>query len=735
MNQHRTRNQRQHRSLKQERVGRLRTEFLGNTMHSSPFNAQLFVQGSALTPTRRAELKAQVRAGTMDELVFHAVVFRDGPNANYTRFHAQDLPAFASSFIGVPFLRNHTTHDIGARDGTVIDSNIVGQEFHQSVRLTTERGMRDFLEGVIDRFSIGWYFEGIECSICGSDWFGCNHWPGERYPTGAAHEEQLCELIFIEPRGKETSAVNVPAVQGTRVLDQLRELKQRPSKGIQHRGYTQRRYTERETNMPMTEQTILLPDGTYKRVAPLTTPAHQGQPSAHELMEEVRGLQAEIEAERIDHLIQRSGLSQEGQAVVALAAQGKSIAFVTHLIETQRKADGARLDHQLVRGIRPIVTEGMMTTPEDRVQSALNWLFGAKDEPTPAPTMRSVRDLYQVITGDHNWHGVFNPEWSQLAAASTTTLAGMVVNAFNKVVQMHYDNMATYRWYERIVDVAPHDGSTHDVQLIMVDGLANLPTVAEGGAYTEANVGDSKESLAFTKRGHYVGITLETIRRSDIQRIQAIPRAMVQASIRTRSATIANLFTMNGGVGPTLADDSTALFHNNHGNVATTAFSTAAWAAARQRIWEQNIPGTTKPLGLWPTFVLLPIELYDTALTEFGYGNGDVGKPNSAGTAQQVNPYGESRLGDPRPIPIPVPEWTDATDWAYIVDPRLHPVIQMAYANAPQGGQHPLPEIFEVTSESAGLMFTNDTLPVKVRDWWGYGVATHVGVGKNNVTG
>jgi hypothetical protein len=347
--------------------------------------------------------------------------------------------------------------------------------------------------------------------------------------------------------------------------------------------------------------------------------------------------------------------------------------------------------------------------------------------------MRSVRDLYQVITGDHDWHGVFNPEWSQLSAASTTTLAGMVVNAFNKVVQMHYDNMATYRWYERIVDVAPHDGSTHDVQLVMVDGLANLPTVTEGGAYTEATVGDSKESLAFTKRGHYVGITLETIRRSDIQRIQAIPRAMVQGSIRTRSAAIAGIFTANSGTGPTLADDATVLFHSDHGNVSTAAFDTAGWAAARTRIWEQTIPGTSKPLGLWPTFVLVPIELYDSVLTEFGYGSGDMGKPSTAGTAQIVNPYGESRVGDPRPLPIPVPEWTDATDWAYIVDPRLHPVIQMAYANAPQGGQHPMPEIFEVTSETSGLLFTNDTLPVKIRDWWGYGVATYVGVGKNNV--
>ena len=222
-------------------------------------------------------------------------------------------------------------------------------------------------------------------------------------------------------------------------------------------------------------------------------------------------------------------------------------------------------------------------------------------------------------------------------------------------------------------------------------------------------------------------------RRSDIAKMQAIPRELVKAAIRTRSAAIAGIFTAASGVGPTMVDDSTALFHANHGNLATVAFSATEWAAARKRLFAQTVPGTGSKLGLWPTFALLPVDLYDTALEVFGYGTGDVGKPNSGGTAQTVNPYGESRLGDPRPIPIVVPEWTDATDWAQIVDPRLHPVIQMAYASAPQGGLHALPEIYEVRSETAGLMFTNDTLPIKIRDWWAYGVATHVGVGKNNV--
>ncbi len=193
------------------------------TMESEPMGAELMVGGQRITEATRKELRARLRSGELDQLMFDAVVYVMGPNTNHTRFKPEDMLGFAQSFEGTPFLRNHDTRDIGARDGTVVASWLMGHQIHQTVRLTTERGMRDFLEGVIDRFSIGWYFEGVECGICGGDWMGCNHWPGQKY------EGQVCELIFIGPRGKETSAVNAPAVQGTGVLDQLCQLKEMSS--------------------------------------------------------------------------------------------------------------------------------------------------------------------------------------------------------------------------------------------------------------------------------------------------------------------------------------------------------------------------------------------------------------------------------------------------------------------------------------------------------------------------
>ena len=373
-----------------------------------------------------------------------------------------------------------------------------------------------------------------------------------------------------------------------------------------------------------------------------------------------------------------------------------------------------------------------MTAPDEALQGAMDWLLGVRSAPLPAPSLRRIDVVYQALTGDWDWYGRFDPSQAGLAMANSSTLADMATNAMNKVILEQFAALAVYRWFEQLVTVQPHDGSTLPMQWISYGGTGDLPTVNEGAAYTESTIADAKESSDFVKKGKYVGITLEMIRRSDIARIQAVPRALALDAVRTRSAAIAGLFTANAGVGPTLADDSTALFDASHGgNVQVTAFSAAAWKAARSECAKMTELGSAKRLGLYPRYCLVPIDLYDDALVVFGYGQGAGGYP--ATPNNDVNPYGASRPGDDRPVPVKVPEWTDANDWAYLVDPAVFPVIQMSYAQAPGGGSHPAPELFSVASPTSGLMFTNDVLPVKVRDWFAYGVSTWRGVGKRNV--
>lgn len=76
---------------------------------------------------------------------------------------------------------------------------------------------------------------------------------------------------------------------------------------------------------------------------------------------------------------------------------------------------------------------------------------------------------------------------------------------------------------------------------------------------------------------------------------------------------------------------------------------------------------------------------------------------------------------------ITVPDFTDATDWAAVADPRLAPGIIL-------GERFGLmPEIFIADNERGGALFTNDELRMKVRHWVSVFVADHRPLFKANV--
>lgn len=167
----------------------------------------------------RAELLPKIESGEIDHIDFTAHTYGTGRNRNPYLFRDSDLPNFAKSFEGKPFLRNHDEYDIDARDGSIMASKDVNGAFEQTIRLTTRRGMIDFIEGKIDRFSIGWNYDDVICTICNSSYLSmtCNHWAGRKYMTDKG--EETCKLLFINPQGKETSAVNSPAVEKTEIID------------------------------------------------------------------------------------------------------------------------------------------------------------------------------------------------------------------------------------------------------------------------------------------------------------------------------------------------------------------------------------------------------------------------------------------------------------------------------------------------------------------------------------
>ena len=249
----------------------------------------------------------------------------------------------------------------------------------------------------------------------------------------------------------------------------------------------------------------------------------------------VQGLRAELAAEQRESVLRGSGLSLAGQQVVRLGVVAGG--DLSELLEAQQAAEVALLGNPVVRGNRALEAAGGLTqmrSEQDRAQEIMDWSVGLHAAPVPRPTCAACASCIWPSPATMPSRARWSRSRRSLPAATTATLPGLAANALNKVILQHFEAMSTWRWYEPLVGVVPHDGSTQDVQLIMMDGVANLSTVAEGNAYTELSVGDSKESLSFVKKGNYVGITLEMFRRSEIGKMQAIPRLMALASLRTR---------------------------------------------------------------------------------------------------------------------------------------------------------------------------------------------------------
>jgi hypothetical protein len=274
--------------------------------------------------------------------------------------------------------------------------------------------------------------------------------------------------------------------------------------------------------------------------------------------------------------------------------------------------------------------------------------------------------------------------------------------------------------------------SLQQVKWITLGGVGELPTVAEGAAYTEMSWDDQTETATFVKKGGYLGITLEAIDKDDTRKLQAAPRALAQAAWLTLSKAVSYIFTQESGTGP-LVSDATRLFTSGHGNLGSSALSMSTWAAARTAMRKMTEVNSAERLGAItaPKFLLVPPDLEITALqilaSQMDYTYALSSAPSGPENVLTEGDGHNARLNYARKRVIVVDLWTDTNNWAATADPNLYPTIGLGFRYGRT------PEIFSVASPTAGLMFSNDTLPVKVRYFFAVGPMDYRGLYKANV--
>lgn len=390
--------------------------------------------------------------------------------------------------------------------------------------------------------------------------------------------------------------------------------------------------------------------------------------------------------------------------------------------------------------VGPAQITGMFSR-EDQLQAAVDDLIGAPreagSESLKVHKFSGVKEAYLMLTNDFNFVGDVAPQLAKFQG-TTATFPSLLANALNKAIVANWTQLgkAGYNWWERIATVEPFE-SLQDIKWLRLGTIASLPTVLEGAEYTELPIGDNGETSTFIKYGGYLSFTLEAMDKDDTRKLRAAPREIANAALRNISEQIAAIFTTASGAGPTLADTG-ALFNSTavttkggHANLLTTALGTdyTAWNAVAEAMYNQpllvsnaagqNVLTYGKKQAIEPTICLVPRKLKVAAETLF----------IPRWQAQQQNVANVNVTWGGKVDPITVPEWTDATDWAAVIDPAILPGIMI-------GTRYGLiPQVIVAGDQRDPAMFTNDESRLKVRHFLATGIGNWSALHKENVAG
>jgi len=420
--------------------------------------------------------------------------------------------------------------------------------------------------------------------------------------------------------------------------------------------------------------------------SPAAPPADEAEPREPAFAEREEVIELALQAAQLPEPLQR---------LVRQRAETGTLRELQETIASVKSAWAEAQAQKAVCNLGPIPRVTGMRTPLERIELAFERLMGlpTQGKHDRVARLSGIRELYDLLTGDWERHGVFRPDRVQFANVTSTTMAQVCANVLNKVMLRAYESRP--HWWQPIA--YEQDFTTmQDIRWITLGGFGDLSTVSEGDAYTELTWDDYAETSSFVKKGNYVGITLEMIDRDDVSAVRAIPRKLGLAAYRSLSAAVSDLFTANSGVGPTLADGK-ALFHTDHNNLGSAALDATAWNACVVAMFEQPEYHSGKALGVRPSFLLVPIELENTAIDLFT----TTLEPGLAGNSRAIALKNHTV--------ITVPEWTDPNNWAAAAHPDDLEGVCIGYRFSRA------PELFVASDELNGAMFTNDELRIKVR--------------------
>lgn len=266
---------------------------------------------------------------------------------------------------------------------------------------------------------------------------------------------------------------------------------------------------------------------------------------------------------------------------------------------------------------------------------------------------------------------------------TTADFTNLLNNIASKSLLMGWEEIPeTWRTISRI-------GSLPDFKVADRPGLSHfsdLDEVPEDGDIEYGTFSDYKETIRLVEYAKKFRLSRRTIINDDLDGLSRVPRMMGRAAARKVGDKVYDTLVSNSHVGPTLNQDSVALFNAaSHANYVASGSGAAPTVATidtgKTAMGTQTDPSGNAILNISPRFLIVPKALETTAMVLMSSQYDPAGTTASKSTRDAPNPFqnafevvAEARLDS-------ASHGNLTTGWYLAADPNMFDTVEVAFLN------------------------------------------------------
>jgi len=352
------------------------------------------------------------------------------------------------------------------------------------------------------------------------------------------------------------------------------------------------------------------------------------QPQAQVDTEAIRNEAAKAERKRIE-LIRASAdaMGVSGDVVENLISGGKTVDEALPELTAAKKVKDSL--PEAPQAVEPRIEMGVDEHEkfQDMAKVSMAQAAGIKVDPKAAADVakedapRSLHSLMRacLIKNGESVGKVMNMNATDLArkslrvarnAISTGTgdLTNILADTLNRVLGEGYANAQT-TWASWVKVIPVRDFKAFDLPKVSVFG--DMDVIPEGKPFNLGSLSDKKETETVKVRGRSMNVSMQALVNDDLGALARIPSMMGAAYNFSQNKVIYDYLYGSTGVGPTMNEDSVALFNSAHTNYETGAGapSTTTLSVGRKKMRNQTAPkgegkDTAQPLNLFPSYII-----------------------------------------------------------------------------------------------------------------------------------